>query len=147
MPRKGDFLPRGFRVYKATNRLNGNIYIGMTQNLLCVRKSNHHVVSKGRNHTVFSKAINKHGFDNFEFAELYLFDEKRDAEEMERMLVSELNPAYNVDIGGRRARPRIGLSWAAGESRSMSQEHKEKIRQAALIRWARKRAENKAEVP
>ena len=108
MPVKGAFLPRGFRVYKATNILNGNIYIGMTKNLLCQRKSNHHVVSKGRNHTVFSKAINKYGFHNFEFAEMYLFETKEDAESMERMLISELNPAYNVDIGGRRARPRPG---------------------------------------
>ena len=36
------------------------------------------------------------------------FETKEDAESMERMLISELNPAYNVDIGGRRARPRPG---------------------------------------
>lgn len=108
--------PRGYRVYKATNLLNGNCYIGMTKNLLCQRKSNHHVVSKGRNHTVFSKAINKYGFSNFKFAEMYLFDEKRDAEDMERLLIAELNPAYNVDVGGRRARPRPGFKKNGGLS-------------------------------
>lgn len=93
-------MPRGFRVYKATNLLNGNFYIGVTGQLLSQRRGGHITASKGRKHTLFSRAILRHGSENFRFDEMYLFDNKRDAFDMEIMLISELNPAYNIERGG-----------------------------------------------
>lgn len=101
-------MPRGFRVYKATNLLNGNFYIGVTSRLLSHRKNGHITTAKSRKHTLFSRAISRHGAENFRFDEMYLFDNQSDAFDMEIMLISELNPAYNVEGGGVGSRHRIG---------------------------------------
>ena len=49
-------------VYKATNKINNKVYIGITTKTLEHRKSIHKKDSKTKN-TYFYKAIRKHGFD------------------------------------------------------------------------------------
>lgn len=51
-------------VYKATNKLNDKVYIGITTKTLRHRMSIHKKDAKVKN-TYFYRAIRKYGFDNF----------------------------------------------------------------------------------
>lgn len=53
-------------IYKATNKINGKVYIGQTEKDLEWRKNKHKQDSK-RIDTYFYRAINKYGWDNFEW--------------------------------------------------------------------------------
>ena len=50
-------------IYKATNRVNGKVYVGQTVRPLEVRIAEH----KRHSNTPFDKAIQRHGIDNFVF--------------------------------------------------------------------------------
>lgn len=55
-------------IYKATNTINGKIYIGQTINGLDKRKSAHENIAINRNSPlVFHKALRKYGIKNFEW--------------------------------------------------------------------------------
>jgi predicted GIY-YIG superfamily endonuclease len=127
-------LPRGFRVYKATNKLNGHFYIGMTGQLLRQRVKGHKKGSEIRGNMRFTDAIAKYGFDNFVFDELYLFDNKQDAWDMEIMMISDLNPHYNVDMGGPGSRGNLG--------KPQSDETKRKGSESRKAVWAKSRNQN-----
>lgn len=75
-------------IYKYTNKVNGKVYIGQTvhENL---RKNEHKCHSKTRPHTqsAFYNAIDKYGWDNFEYSVL----ETLEAETLEE-LKARLNP-------------------------------------------------------
>ena len=54
-------------IYKATNKINGKIYIGQSTRTLNYRKSTHKASIKNKNVTTpFCFALRKYGFDNFE---------------------------------------------------------------------------------
>lgn len=53
-------------IYKATNKINGKMYIGQTTHTLEWRKKKHLQDSK-RMDSYFYRAINKYGWDNFEW--------------------------------------------------------------------------------
>lgn len=89
-------------VYKATNRLNGKVYIGTTTQLLSVRKLQHIGASK-RGKRPIAKAIRKYGIENF------IFQEIETAPNMEKMyereqyyiaLYDSMNTGYNRTTGG-----------------------------------------------
>lgn len=54
-------------IYKATNTVNGKMYIGQTIQGLGIRKWRHFQDTKRGSNIVFHKAIRKYGEDNFEF--------------------------------------------------------------------------------
>lgn len=61
-------------IYKITNNINGKLYIGQTIQSLNNRKCAHKYASKNRNKNKNRKlynAINKHGWNNFEWEILY----------------------------------------------------------------------------
>ena len=107
-----------YTVYKAENLVNGAVYFGMTS-LGLNKRAAHHFYARRQGRQVFPRAIARHGIENFVFNELYIFDNKRDAEDMERLLIAELNPEYNIAPGG------AGVSYWAGKTRD--QETKKKI--------------------
>ena len=53
-------------IYKATNKINGKVYIGQTEKTLEHRKEVHHRDSE-RMDTYFYRAIRKYGWENFEW--------------------------------------------------------------------------------
>lgn len=55
-------------VYKAHNKKNGKVYIGLTTQSLGARKASHLRSAKSGSVAHFHKAIRKHGEDSFEWS-------------------------------------------------------------------------------
>jgi len=89
-------------IYKATNKINGKIYIGKTTTFLEQRMSEHKRHSKSCK-TGFHSAIQKYGFINFEFEVLFECDDIDTLNRKEIELISLYNTiknGYNRSIGG-----------------------------------------------
>ena len=52
-------------IYKVTNKINGKIYIGQTNNF--EKRKREHLLDKRTNHQAFKRALNKYGFDGFDW--------------------------------------------------------------------------------
>ena len=137
-------------VYKATNKINNKVYIGITTKTLEHRKSIHKKDSKTKN-TYFYKAIRKHGFDNFEWE---VIDTAQSIEELHEKEIAYIKQyesfdnkekGYNTTSGGgslykiteseRKARserakgknnPMYGVP-SPMKDKQFSDEHKQKI--------------------
>lgn len=87
-------------VYKATNKINGDFYIGRTSMLLRERLYGHyHESLSGRRQDKFHLAINKFGFENFDFAILHECNSVLESMIKETESIVKLNPTYNTKIG------------------------------------------------
>lgn len=91
-------------IYKATNKVNGKIYVGKTTTSLEKRMSEHKRHSKNSK-MVFHLAIDKYGFDNFTFETLFECIDFNVLNEKEIELISEykatdINIGYNRSLGG-----------------------------------------------
>jgi group I intron endonuclease len=53
-------------IYKATNRLNGKVYVGQTKSTLPKRKSEHKSAARKSDYA-FHRALRKYGFENFDW--------------------------------------------------------------------------------
>lgn len=86
-------------VYKITNEINGKSYIGRTTQRLKVRMDEHI-----RGNLVISRAIKKHGRENFTIKVLFRSDNFDDLNKQEKILVKAhdtlLPNGYNVVEGG-----------------------------------------------
>lgn len=92
-------------VYKATNAINGDFYIGITCGYLSRRKSKHRrSAQKGGSQGYFHRAIRKHGWENFSFSILSEWADYEDAKKEEIRLIAALKPRYNMTEGGDGAR-------------------------------------------
>lgn len=90
-------------IYKVVNTLNGKVYIGFTNNFKD-RQKNHKNSSKLKK-SVFHKAIQKHGFENFHWEIIYQSKEKEHTKKiMEQYFINEycsmLPYGYNTCKGG-----------------------------------------------
>jgi group I intron endonuclease len=74
-------------IYKLTNKINGKCYIGKTVNL--VKRLSGHKCDR-RSHAPILKAINKYGWDNFEYEVLW---------EGSRELMNEMEIHYIAEYG------------------------------------------------
>jgi group I intron endonuclease len=98
-----------YSIYKATNKINGEIYIGYDShwpNRMSVHKCN---ILKSKKDFYFYRALRKYGFDNFEWEVIY---QSKDAEHclryMETHFIIEYNTyiyfkncnGYNMTLGG-----------------------------------------------
>ena len=114
-------------IYKATNLVNGKVYVGQTVNTLKYRKEQHwrEAICPSRKNVHFHNALLKYGIDNFEFE---IIDRARDVDELnkkESYWIDYYNSTdsrygYNKDSGGKSG----GFK---------SQETKEKIKDAVLM--------------
>jgi group I intron endonuclease len=88
-------------IYKATNKINSKIYVGQTTKKIEERMKSHLKKCK----TIFSKAINKHGFENFIFEIIDNATNKDELDEKEIYWIKELNSltpnGYNISSGGQ----------------------------------------------
>lgn len=87
-------------VYIAVHRASGKRYIGVTTKGLKKRRSGHAAQAKSGNKSYFSRAVLKHGIDEFEFSILEACPDGKTALERERALISEWSPEYNTAAGG-----------------------------------------------
>lgn len=100
-----------FKIYKITNLINGNIYIGYTKQTLQSRFNQHSRSSK----MVISRAIKKYGINNFKIELMHEFDAKFDATQKEIELIEQLKPVYNVHQGGTGGAMHGQLNGMAGK--------------------------------
>lgn len=118
-------------IYKATNMVNGKVYVGQTVNTLKYRKEQHwrEAICSSHKNTHFHNALLKYGIDNFDFE---VIDRARDVNELnekEIYWISYYNSTdsrygYNKDSGGK----------SGGYK---SKETKEKIGLTTREKWSR----------
>lgn len=91
-------------IYKATNKINSKCYVGQTVKDLSVRKKKHLYASKQYKYC-FYNAINKYGFDNFEWEVLCDCESGEEMDEMEFHYIKQYHSyktenGYNMSLGG-----------------------------------------------
>jgi len=90
-------------VYKATNRINGRSYVGVTTRTLEERKYEHERLAEKGEGYVFHAALRKYGFDAFDWE---VVDRAQNLDELyrkEREYIEKYNAfteGYNLTLGG-----------------------------------------------
>ena len=90
-------------IYKATNLINGKVYIGQTIKPLNRRKIEHFSSAKTNNKTYFWKALSKYGIDNFKWQVICIcsnIDSLNEQEEYYIKFYDSMNVGYNLMSGG-----------------------------------------------
>ena len=89
-------------VYRAKNKINNKSYIGITTKTLEHRKITHQKAAKYSNRKFYT-ALNKYGFDNFEWSVLAEGSDITDLENKEQYYIEKYNSfngGYNLTSGG-----------------------------------------------
>jgi group I intron endonuclease len=86
-------------VYVATNKVNGKQYVGLTR-LGVATRARHHGYKTGTAKTYFHRALGKYGMGSFEFVEYVSALDDSCLSEIERIVIQQLQPAYNLTNGG-----------------------------------------------
>lgn len=113
-------------IYKATNLINGKVYIGQTTNKLQVRKTSHINDSLAkRDNFVFHNAIRKHDRSNFKWEIVEYCDCKEELDEMEFHYIKQFNSSipkgYNMTYGGGGM---LGYKITEEHRKNLSESHK-----------------------
>lgn len=87
-------------LYKATNMLNEDFYIGVTSQRLSCRKNHHLFYARNGSENRFHRSIRKYGEDNFCFEVLWYCLDRQSALDEERRAIQILQPKYNLTKGG-----------------------------------------------
>lgn len=92
-------------IYKATNKINGKVYIGKTVRGLHNRRLSHYSECKANRYkSAFHAAIKKYGKGNFGWKILEYCDSKEELDEMEFHYIKQYNSfgtgGYNLTLGG-----------------------------------------------
>jgi len=87
-------------IYKITNLINGNFYIGQTKMSLMDRWSKHKSDARNGFGWVLASAIRKHGELNFSIEILEERESKEELNLAEIRVIAETKPAYNACAGG-----------------------------------------------
>ncbi len=138
-------------IYKATNRLNGKVYIGQTINNLKDRKADH--INKANNHpdrnNHFCNALRKYGVDSFNWEVICICPNIDSLNEREQYYISYYNAikdGYNLTTGGLNYivsdESRKKMSKAS-LGRKVSTKTREKMREASLGRTFSKETREK----
>lgn len=117
-------------IYMLTCQVNGNRYIGQSQDI--TRRMWEHKHQRNKSHLPISRAIKKYGWENFskEILELCSIDK---LDEREIYYIATLKPEYNVSKGG----------YNGMRGYKPPPEVREKYRQAAIKEWQNKTPEEK----
>ena len=90
-------------IYKATNKVNGKVYIGQTRHSLSWRKQKHFRSAKAGDDTHFHQAIRKYGEDAFEFSIICRAYSKEELNRLETYYINRydsIRTGYNMIDGG-----------------------------------------------
>jgi group I intron endonuclease len=93
-------MKKQYVVYKSTNKINGDFYIGVSSQGLKSRKIGHLFDAKKGSDIRFHRAIRKYGEENFDWEVVLSVSSKEEMFQNEIKLISELNPQYNCTSGG-----------------------------------------------
>lgn len=118
------FFCEGFReytVYKLTNNLNGEIYIGVTSKAASRRFKSHIKSAEYGSHYHIHCAIRKYGALAFSQEILHKFYTITEAFEKEKELIAELKPKYNTTAGGEGV---CGVPVSEENRKKSSERHK-----------------------
>ncbi len=85
-------------IYKATNLINGKIYIGQSQHTLETRKSEHLSDAKNSCKQYFTRALCKHGADGFTWEVIQICKDIDELNQQEVYYIAYYN-AMNKDVG------------------------------------------------
>ncbi|PGA05603.1 NUMOD1 domain-containing DNA-binding protein [Bacillus mycoides] len=91
-------------IYKATNMVNGKVYIGLTMQLFSERKKEHRKDSKKKDNP-FYRAIRKYGWTSFEWEIIDKADTREELNEKEKYWIANYDSysskrGYNATRGG-----------------------------------------------
>jgi len=125
-------------IYKATNNVNGKVYIGQTTLKFNLRLNRHRHDARHKPKTLIGRAINKYGEHNFKWVTIDHCDSKEELNEMEFHYIKQYNSfkpnGYNMTLGGEGS---LGLIPSMKTKIKMSkssigfkhsEEHKESMR-------------------
>ena len=89
-------------VYKATNNINGKVYIGKTTRTLSHAKARHHDRAFHVEYvTYFYNALRKYGWSSFTWETLYIGKDDQDIQQKEKEYIVEYKDlCYNMTDGG-----------------------------------------------
>lgn len=90
-------------IYKATNKISGNCYIGKTEKPLEERKKQHFKKVRIKPKSIFHKALKSYGKENFEWKIIHKANPDEDLDELEKKYIKEYNSfedGYNMTEGG-----------------------------------------------
>lgn len=89
-------------IYKVTNKINGKIYIGQTNNF--ERRKKQHLLDKRTTHQAFKRALIKYGEINFEWKIIDKCESKEEINKKEKYYINFYNSkvpnGYNIANGG-----------------------------------------------
>lgn len=112
-------------VYKATNKIDGRIYIGQTAQSLHRRRKAHENLS-GRSSAYFHRALAKHGIENFSWEVLESCDTKENLHSREIFWITHLGSmapfGYNSAEGGK------GGAYSEAHRKRISEAMKGRVR-------------------
>ena len=129
-------------IYKATNLINGKVYIGQTTNPLEQRVKQHFF--KKDDGTYFHNALKKYGQDGFKWDVIDYADNEDDLSKKEIYWIAyyesflDKNKGYNSTSGGETSKSiseavRLKIS-IKNKGKVITKEHREKLRQAFIGR-------------
>lgn len=128
-------------IYKAENKINGQVYIGKTiLNLVDRRQQHIYFIGRNRN-TYFHNAMRSYGIDNFEWSILTETDCESKLNALEKfyiMMYRKMGSVYNLTDGGEGTSGRV---ISEETRRKMSESQKGKKRKPVTEEIRRKRAE------
>ncbi len=107
-------------IYKATNNINGMVYIGQTTGTLGKRKLQHKNTAKRGDGYHLHRAIRKYGFDNFYWMILNQCDDINTLNLLEQYYIAcynSMEEGYNMSIGGGSG---IGYKHTESAKKQMS---------------------------
>jgi group I intron endonuclease len=114
-------------IYKATNEINGMVYIGQTTQQFIKRKNDHLINAKNGSNFYFHKAIRKYGKDNFEWEILHQTNKEDYLNILEKFYILYYRTKcklYNLTDGGEGTK---GIKRSEKVRKNMSLAHKGNI--------------------
>jgi len=143
-----------FFIYKISNKINNKIYIGQTTQSMERRKAQYkwccinYANGKYVNSTIIIPAMNKYGFNNFEFEIIHTCETIEELNQLEIFYIKQYNclcpNGYNIESGGNNSpvseitKRKIGDAQLGEKNhrfgKKISQQHKDAIRAANIGR-------------
>ncbi|MEK6881161.1 MAG: GIY-YIG nuclease family protein, partial [Nanoarchaeota archaeon] len=92
-------------IYKITNKINNKVYIGQTNNPARRWSQHRWCAENNKGSQLVTRALAKHGVDNFEFEVIITCQNQNNVNELEVLIIKQFNSVdlalgYNIELGG-----------------------------------------------